>query len=428
MTKELRRLSLAEIKPYENNPRNNDGAVEAVAESIRQCEYIAPIVVDEEGVILAGHTRLKALQRLEKTEADVLIVSGLTEAQKRKYRLLDNKTNELADWNFDLLTAELEGLDFDGFDFGFGPDADAQDPEDIIEDEPPEPPEKPKSKIGDIYQLGRHRLMCGDSTDKAALDKLMNGDKAVFVFTDPPYGVAIGDKNKRLNAVAKGGRIQENIEGDAIDRTDLYDMLVKAMTNLREHCSQDCSYYVTSPQGGDLGPMMMMMMRDAGLAVRHQLIWVKNNFNISLGLDYCYRHEPIFYTWTDKHNFYGGWSDTVIDDTTPIDKMSKAELKDLVRALRQDRDDSVIYCDKPQVNDLHPTMKPIKLIARFMINSSQKGDSVLDIFGGSGSALMAAEQLGRTCYMMELDPKYVDVIIKRYEDFTGDKAVKVDEL
>ena len=172
--------------------------------------------------------------------------------------------------------------------------------------------------------------------------------------------------------------------------------------------------------------MMMMMMKDAGLPVRHMLIWVKNSATFSLGrLDYDYRHEPIFYTWTKKHNFYGGYNTTVIDDTTVIDKMKRKELIELIHKLMFPKDDSVLYCDKPLANNLHPTMKPIKLISKFILNSSKEGDIVGDIFGGSGSTLIACEQLHRKCRMMELDPKYVDVIIKRWEDFTGKKAVKV---
>ena len=249
------------------------------------------------------------------------------------------------------------------------------------------------------------------------------GDLADFVFTDPPYGVSIGDKNKLLAAHGFGGGITKNIEGDTLDTDDLYSMLLKAMTNLREHCKESCSYYVSSPQGGDIG-LMMMMMRDAGLKVRHNLVWVKNSATFSMGrLDYDYRHEPIFYTWTKKHNFYGGYGNTVIDDSTPVDKLSKSELKELVRALKQEHEDSVIYCDKPLKCDLHPTMKPVKLVAHFMTNSSRDGDVVLDFFGGSGSTLMAAEQLHRRAFLMEIDPHYVDVIISRWEKFTGKRAV-----
>ena len=168
---------------------------------------------------------------------------------------------------------------------------------------------------------------------------------------------------------------------------------------------------------------MMMMMRDAGLPVRHMLIWVKSSATFSMGrLDYDYRHEPIFYTWTKSHHFYGGYSNTVIDDSKPLEKMTKTELKDLVHALQEHKETSVIYCDKPHKSELHPTMKPVKLVGRFMINNSKPGDIVADIFGGSGTTLIAAEQLGRKCRMMEMDPHYCDVIIDRWEQLTGKKA------
>lgn len=222
------------------------------------------------------------------------------------------------------------------------------------------------------------------------------------------------------------GGITKNIIGDTLKPNELYQVLVKAFANLRTHAAENCSYYVSSPQGGELGLMMLMMMRDAGLTVRHMLIWVKNAATFSMGrLDYEYRHEPIFYTWTKAHKFYGGYSNSVIDDTSDINKMSKAELKDALRAIRERDDTSVIYVDKPLKCNLHPTMKPVKLVARLMYNSSRRGDAVADIFGGSGTTMIAAEQLGRRCYMMELDPHYCDVIIARWEAFTGRKAERI---
>ena len=227
---------------------------------------------------------------------------------------------------------------------------------------------------------------------------------------------------------ANGGKqITKNIIGDTLPPDELYKILVQAFSNLRELCSDECSYYVSSPQGGELGLMMMMMMKDAGLQVRHMLIWVKNCATFSMGrLDYDYRHESIFYTWTKSHKWFGDYCNTVIDDSKPIDKMSKPELKELLRAYISPGEESVIYCDKPLASRLHPTMKPVKLIARFILNSSQRGDTVADIFGGSGSTLIACEQLGRKCRMMELDPHYCDVIIARWEQFTGKKAVRLD--
>lgn len=219
-----------------------------------------------------------------------------------------------------------------------------------------------------------------------------------MTFTDPPYGVAIGDKNKLLQSVQPSGRITENIENDNISVEELYDILVAAFTNLKDNSEDDASYYVCSPQGGGLGEMMMMMMKDSGLPVRHLLIWVKNAPTFSMGrLDYDYKHEPIMYTWGKSHNFYG--NGTIKCSVWPF--------------------------DKPRKCDLHPTMKPVALVAEAILNSSKKGDVVTDLFGGSGSTMMACEQTGRACRMMELDPHYCDVIIKRWEEFTGKKAEKV---
>lgn len=222
----------------------------------------------------------------------------------------------------------------------------------------------------------------------------------------------------------KSGRVKTNIEGDTETPGTLYEILVRAFSVLRENCDEACSYYVTSPQGGELG-MMMMMMRDAGLMVRHMLVWIKSSPTFSLGrLDYDYRHEPIFYTWTKRHNFRGGYDNTVIDDNQRLEELSKPELKELVHALKGDGSTTAIYCDKPTNCSLHPTMKPLKLIQRFVHNSSEEGDIVADIFGGSGSTMIVCEAMNRTCMMMELDPHYCDVIVERWEQFTGQKAVK----
>ena len=224
-----------------------------------------------------------------------------------------------------------------------------------------------------------------------------------MVFTDPPYGVAIGDKNATLQKMVSGGignAITKNIEGDTMPEAELYDMLKAAFINAREACKPDACYYVTSPQGGSLGLMMMMMMKDAGLEVRHVLMWEKNCATFSLGrLDYDYQHEPIFYTWTKSHHNYRAG-----ENRTTVWKY-----------------------DKPRKCDLHPTMKPVALVANAILDGTLEGDTVLDLFGGSGTTMIAAEQTGRKCLMMELDPHYCDVIIKRWEDFTGRKAELLEE-
>lgn len=422
---------LDELTPYENNPRVNEGAVEAVAESLKKFGWKQPLVVDRSGVIIVGHTRLKAAERLGWETAPVVIAEDLTEEEARAYRLADNKTAELADWNFQLLDEELAGInEIDMAAFGFDL-TEPEDPEDIEEDDfnPDDtPPERVKP--GELWALGDHRLMCGDSTNEEDLDRLCGGERPIFVFTDPPYGVSIGTKNDTLNVV-KGtnyNQVRTDIKNDTLSPKELEKLLIAAFKNLVRVCDDSCAYYISGPQGGELGLAMQLAFQKAGIPPRHILIWVKNVQCFTLGrLDYEYRHEPIYYTWTKKHNWYGGSQNTIIDDTKRLEDMNKAELKELVHALRDGGETSVIYCDKPLHASLHPTMKPVKLVARFLINSSKEGDLVADIFGGSGTTIIAAEQLKRRCIMMELDPHYCDVIIKRWEDYTGKKAERIKE-
>ena len=428
---EVINVPVRDLIPYEGNAKlHPDDQVEHIANSIREFGFRQPLVIDAQNVVVIGHGRLMAAKKLGMAEVPCVRADDLSETQIKALRLADNKTNE-SEWDFSALEHELDELsvDFDMSDFGFDAFQVMDEPQEVQEDDyDVDAPVEPTAKLGDIYKLGQHRLMCGDSTSKDDMDALMDGERPLFVFTDPPYGVSIGDKNALLkeHQGGKSNAITDNIIGDTLAEKELKDMLVKAMSNLRCHCDDGCSYYVSAPQGGALG-LMMMMMKDAGLEVRHNLIWVKNSATFSLGrLDYDYQHEPIFYTWAKKHTFYGGYATTVVDESKPIDKMSKPELKDLVRALMEKHPQSVVYEDKPMKCDLHPTMKPVKLVARFMVNSSQRGDVVADIFGGSGTTLIAAEQLGRKARLMELDPHYVDVIIARWEKFTGQKAVKIN--
>lgn len=239
--------------------------------------------------------------------------------------------------------------------------------------------------------------MCGDSTDSDQAAKLMDGMKADMVFTDPPYGVSIGSKNVFLNSFQKAGRNLKEIEDDTLKPEVLLKKLVMAFKNIKAHCSDCCSIFVTAPQGGELGMMMMMMMREAGLPVRHVLMWYKNAPTFSMGrLDYEYQHEPILLTWTKKHKFYG-----------------KGEHKT-----------SVWKIDKPRSNKEHPTMKPIALMANALLNNSLEGNICLDAYLGSGSTMVAAHQLNRKCYGMEIDPKYCQVVIDRMKKLDPDIKIK----
>ena len=405
---EIIELPIKALKPYKRNPRKNDKAVEYVANSIRQFGFKQPIVIDENYEIVCGHTRWKAAKTLGMETVPCIMADDLTPEQIAVYRLADNRTAEVADWDFDLLELEMNDIDpdmFDLSDFGFFQDEEPEKaPTEIVEDEAPELDEvEPCCKRGQVWQLGCHRLMCGDSTDADDVARLMSGEKADMVFTDPPYNVAIGSKNAFLNTVQPAGRCCEDIEGDkGMTDEEIGETLWKpAFMNMRDNAKDCCAIYVTMPQGGThmMMMMMMMMMMSASWQVKHELMWEKNAPTFSMGrLDYDYQHEPICYGWNKSHTFYG----------------------------KGDQTKSIWRYDKPRKCDLHPTMKPVALIANALQNSSKPNDIILDVFGGSGSTLMACEQTERQCRMMELDPHYCDVIIKRWEDFTGKKAELIE--
>ena len=392
-------VPVGDVKPYENNPRKNEAAIPALKESIRDFRFSQPISVDADGVVITGHTRLLAAKALGMETVPVIRRSDLTPEQVKALRIADNKVGELAEWDFDALKVELNGLpDFDLTALGFDMDelakvlgserregqTDADDVPEVAENDPP------KSRRGEVYQCGEHRLMCGDSADSDDWTALTDGEKGDMVFTDPPYGVAIGDKNKMLDEIQHGGRIKENIMNDALSIDDLKPILKAAFVNLRENAADDACWFVTSPQGGDLCMMMMMMMSEAGVPVRHVLMWRKNTATFSMGrLDYDYAHEPIFYTWTKSHhNFRGGENRT-----------------------------SVWEYDKPRKCDLHPTMKPVELVESAILDGTERGMTVVDAFGGSGTTMIAAEKTGRRARLMELDPHYCDVIRRRWAEY-----------
>lgn len=393
---EIEYIAINAIKPYERNPRKNDAAVDAVAASIQEFGFQQPIVCDLDGVIIVGHTRLKAAKKLGLKTVPV-VYADLPEEKVKAYRLADNKTGELAEWDTELLDLELGEIELDMQQFGFELDEEEEPANAVEDDYDPEPPKEPKAKRGDIYQLGRHRLMCGDSTLIDDVEKLMNGAKADMLFTDPPYGVDYSSKNKYLNAISPGNRIQVPITNDNLNAQEEKDRLwVPALSNARICADDKCTYYIASPQGGEL-MMMMMAICEAGWQLKHTIIWNKNNHVLGR-TDYNYKHEPILYGWNKQHNFYG-----------------KGKFKT-----------SVWDIPKPQKSDLHPTMKPIALVVECLLNSTKAGDTVLDVFGGSGTTLMACEQTERNCCMMEYEPHYVDVIIDRWEKFKGEKAVLVN--
>lgn len=375
-----------EIRPYENNPRVNDGAVGAVAESIREFGFQQPIVVDRDGVIIAGHTRYKAARKLGMTEVPVVVADNLTDEQVRAYRLADNKTGEMAEWDFSALEEELAGIgELDMSLFGFEP-KEMIEPEEITEDDyEEEPPEVPKARPGDVYQLGRHRLMCGDSTDVQSVQKLCQG-QVDLLLTDPPYGVDYTGKTK--DAL--------KIQNDAKTDEALRDMLADAFSAADAVMKPGAVFYIWH---ADLKSLVFRLAcQMAGWEVRQVLIWAKNTMVMGRQ-DYQWKHEPCLYGWKEGAGHL--WASDRKQTT-------------------------LLEFDRPTKNKEHPTMKPVKLFDYQIQNNTKGGDIVLDLFGGSGTTIIACEQDGRCARVMELDPRYVDVIIDRWEKLTGERAVKID--
>ncbi|MYY55294.1 DNA modification methylase [Ligilactobacillus salivarius] len=392
---EVRNLDINEIKPYENNPRNNDNAVEAVANSIKEFGWQQPIVVDKDMVIIVGHTRYYAAKKLGYDTAPVVVASNLSDEQVRAYRLADNKTGELAEWDFKLLDTELQDiLDIDMSDFGF--ELDISKDEEVKEDDfDEEVPEEPKSKLGQIYQLGRHRLMCGDSTNYESVKKLLGGGvQADLLLTDPPYNVDYSSKD--FGGKDSKTRKNNQISNDKMTPDEFYKFLLSVFSNAKDNLKSGASFYIWF---SDLATVEFNnAANNSGLMVKETLIWEKNNFVLG-HQDYHHKHEPCLYGWVKggSHSWYSDRKQTTI-----------------------------LNFDRPLKSDLHPTMKPIALFDYEIKNSTKSGDVVLDLFGGSGTTIMACEQNGRNACVMEYDPKYVDLIIKRWEDFTGKKAKLIE--
>lgn len=381
-------LPLAEIRPYDKNPRKNEKAVKYVKESIRQFGFKVPIVIDSNRVIVCGHTRLLAAKSLGMAEVPCIMADDLTDDQIKAFRLADNKVGEFAEWDLDLLGDELDAIadasDIDMGDFGFDLSGDDEEKE-IVEDEVPEEVE-PVCKKGDIWQLGEHRLMCGDSTDADAVAKLMNGERADLVFTDPPYGMNLDTDYSSMQGFGQGGKY------DAGHVDDFTPDMVQAVLDLN----------------------------------------AKETF--IFGADYFAelipnRNDGSFIVW-DKRVNDGG----TIEQDESSDKMFGSCFELCWSKTKHKRDIARVkwagMFGMNQTTDakrVHPTQKPIALVAWFLNRYGKEGDIVADIFGGSGSTMIACEQLGRKCRMMELDTHYCDVIITRWEQFTGQKAVKVED-
>lgn len=409
------------LRPYENNPRNNEQAVEAVANSIKEFGFKVPIVATIDGEIINGHTRFKAAKFLKLKAVPVLIADDLSDEQIKAFRLADNKTGELADWDIELLYSELE--DLTGFDmtmFGFEDIDfsldDFEEEKEEREEADTDSEEKPKVQYGDIYQLGRHRLMCGDSTSAEDMARLIDGAVIDLYVTDPPYNVAY-----------QGGTDEAmTIMNDSMDDVSFRQFLRDAFVVANNHLKPGGAFYIWHADSEGLN--FRAAVKETGWLLKQSIIWVKNA--IVLGRqDYQWKHEPCLYGWKDgaSHYFVDNRSlATVIEeDEENLKEMTKSELISYIKTMQDTSPTTVFYEDKPVRNDIHPTMKPLKLIARCVLNSSKKGDKVLDSFNGGGSTLMVCERSERICYAMELDPVYVERTIKRWEEETGLTAEKV---
>lgn len=384
MNLKIEYTNINDLKKYHKNAKKHPKEqVNRIANSIKEFGMCDPIGVwGKDNLIIEGHGRLMALKKLGYTEAPIIRLDHLSEEQRKAYTLAHNKSAE-SEWDFEILSDELKSIvDIDMMDFGFDLSLDEEELK-VIEDEIPEIPVEPKAKYGDIYQLGNHRLMCGDATVLEDVRTLMNDNKADLLLTDPPYNVDYEGKTKD----------SLKIKNDNMGDNQFKQFLTDSFSNANEVMKEGASFYIWHADSE--GYNFRSACKDVSWKVRQCLIWNKNTMVMGRQ-DYQWKHEPCLYGWKDgaSHNWYSDRKQT-----------------------------TVLEFNKPSKSELHPTMKPLDLFAYQMKNSTAKGDIVLDLFGGSGTTLMVSEQLDRNAYIMELDPRYVDAIINRWETMTGSKGV-----
>jgi DNA modification methylase len=399
-------VDTATLVPNPRNPNHHpQKQIELLAKIIKHTGWRNPIVVsNRSGFIVKGHARLEAAKLLKEDKVPVDYQDYENEAMEWADCIADNRIAELAEPSLPELKDLLQELDTGAFDMDLtGFDSKAleelmtqtfQPTDGLTDDDAIPEPKETICKPGDLWLLGRHRLLCGDSTKVEDVARLMNGEKISLLVTDPPYGVSYADKNKFLNAIWPANRVEEAIVNDHETPDDMQKLWMAVFTTWREWVEDGASYYVTGPQGGDLLLLLLLLsLRESGYPLRHMLIWAKNQFVIGRS-DYHYQHEPIIFGWAKgTHEFYGSRGES-----------------------------SLWEIPKPRNSDLHPTMKPVELFGRAITNSSAINATVGDPFLGSGTTLIACEKLNRRCYGMEIDAHYCDVIIKRFEDYAGQKA------
>lgn len=417
-------MPAAELKPYESNAKLHPAEqVEQIKESIRQFGFLDPIAIWKDSTIIEGHGRLLAALDMGIDTVPVIRLDSLTDAQRRAYALVHNQLTLSSGFDMELLQLELDkvSLDFDMSALGFDTSAD-KDPEDVEEVPVPEEPETATTKPGEIYQLGRHRLICGDSTDPETAAALVDGAAVDLLLTDPPYNVDVGSAER-----PRTNKNNKHIKNDNMSPADFICFLSSALHNASDHMRPGAAFYIwyAGLHHSEFDASVKNIME---FKLHEQLIWVKTHFVLGRNSDYQWRHECCLYGWKDgaPHFFTDSRAETTVIEDKPLTGLKKHELIALVEKLRGETGSStVLYDEKPTAALLHPTVKPQGLLAKLIRNSSRKGELILDLFGGSGSTLIAAEQLNRRCYMAELDPHYCDVIIQRWETLTGQKAVKL---
>ena len=430
-------LPVSWLKPYENNAKiHTPEQVAQIKRSIQEFGFNDPIAVDENNMIIEGHGRLLAVQELGWDEVECIRLDGLSEDQKRAYIHIHNQLTMNTGFDMDVLEAELKSIDgidmaFFGFDMDFeiDPDFEFDDGENAQSQlEETAAKAEPRAKRGQLWQLGAHRLMVGDSTDPDDVYRLTGGEVMDLCVTDPPYNVALGQKDYNTSETRKRHRRTDGlvIMNDSMEDGEFHDFLRSFYTQMLRALKPGGGFYIFHADSEGLN--FRAALKAAGGQMRQTLIWAKNSMTLGRQ-DYQWKHEPILYGWKDGagHYFVNDRCQTTVFENRPdLDSMSREDLAELASFLLAKLEavpNSIIKENRPARSELHPTMKPIALCAKLIQNSSKRGDRVIDFFGGSGSTLMACEQTGRACYAMELDTKYADIILTRWEEETGEKAV-----
>ena len=422
-----------ELVPYAGNAKEHpEEQLEQLCKSISDYGFNDPVGVwhapDGTTVIVEGHGRVLAAKRLGLTELPTISLDHLSDEQRRQYVHVHNQTTLTSGFDLDLLQADMAELgDFDWQAYGFELDEVLEALPEFEEEAPvPEAPAEPRTKEGDLWLLGRHRLLCGDSTKPEDVARLMGDRRADLLLTDPPYNVAYhqNDSDKWDPKLAKQRTDRKVILNDKFDDEASFQRFIEdAMRAALLAMRPGATWYVWF--AAMHGPAVFGAMTEVGLPPKQELCWVKNHFTLGRS-DYQWMHEPCLFGWKGgaPHYFAPTRSETTImDDAANLKKLSKAELRQMLEEiLSPDAATTVLRYDKPVASVEHPTMKPVPLFARLIRNSSRRGDAVLDLFGGSGTTAVACEQMGRDAYLMELDPGYCDVIVERWERLTGQKA------